>query len=470
MGSLPFRDSKIVGDSVKKLHPESIHRNILNPIVHHNAILDGQYAIREWLQMDNSPLKRYQLTLLLKNPTIKWNVEDIARSASNSERRLKVWRSITEFDDPRAINHRRQAIDQAAELGDTESVAKMVEKGLKVTDSTLMAAAESGNVWLLDYLIESSGIQPNNYTLVGAVMSGGRMKMVKYLIEDRNMKVNVFALSMSARIASLEIIKYFLSKVDRGVNLFAFFLRQAASGGRLDVFQYILTTPGLITHKFLTPIAKKILLIDACKSGSIELVEYLVNEFHLLPTVESLDQATKMGNLELVQYLIQTYGLIPNDQTFATTLKSDFFNPKSDFFNPDLVRYFADKFSMIPSIDFLYKAGETGDLDFAKYLMDVIKIKPNKQLLEVACAAGKKDFAIYLIEKKNIIPDDFVLRNAAYGGNLEMVKYLISYGLKPEPSTIASAMRGATEANDGSQIIQYINEILNAVSKSNLIS
>jgi hypothetical protein len=252
---------------------------------------------------------------------------------------------------------------------------------------------------------------------VGAVLNGGRMQMVKYLIDERHMNVNVFALGMAARLASLDIIKYLLSKVDERVNLFSFFLTQAASGGRLDIFEYILTTPGVIKESFLTLNNRKLLVIDACKSGSIELVKYLIDKFDVVPTVQSVDKATESGNLELVQYLIKTFGLIPDNQTFSFTLKSN-------VFNPDLVRYFAENFFMYPSIEFLYKAGENGDLDFAKYLMDVFKMEPNKRLLELTCNAGEKDFAIYLIEKKNIMPDDRSLISAAQGGNLELVKYL----------------------------------------------
>ena len=249
--------------------------------------------------------------------------------------------------------------------------------------------------------------------------TAGNMDVVTYLFKTKSdlltakNNAGISAVHLSAFSRSVDLLRYLDSVTDitlRSENGRTV-LHYACQEGAIDMVKYLLDK-----HPYMMTIKDKrgkSPYLVAGFSGSVELVNFLISRGYDVMDKDSngqtvLHNACDTGNVELVQYLVENY-------SYMLTIR--------------------DKEGQTPYL----VTGFSGSVDLVKFLVsrgcDVTdKDSGGWTVFHYACQGGKLKLAQYLVEK---YPDILTIRDktgqspylvAGFSGSVELVKFLISQG------------------------------------------
>ena len=345
-------------------------------------------------------------------------------------------------------------VHHAIVSGDLEQVKIMIKEGINpldtdINDNTLLHfAAEVGSLDVLKYLIEDVSCNPSEKgwdgtTVLHAAAVKGKLAVVNYLLEDHNMEVTV--------------------EDDNG----NYPLTHACASGKLEVVQYIIqrmqeykelvlpdNSPNWTYYALENPESSKCLgeaLCQACYSGHLSVMKYLIEDINLMPTVsikngqQAIHYAAENGGLEIIRYLIEEQcckASVPDDDGQCPLYIA------SQRGHLQVVRYLTlrDQHNCDPGLtcydneNCLHVAARKGYMDIVQFFVKELKCDiyakgPLKFYpIHFAAQSGNLELFRYFVEELNCDPlstidrgdDDLsTLHVAAAAGNLSIVQYLI---------------------------------------------
>lgn len=177
-------------------------------------------------------------------------------------------------------------------------------------------------------------------------------------------------------------------------------LINAAESGNLEIVKYLIEdkkvklSPGplevMSDFGIILQYGYDILVDNAAKSGNLELVKYLIENRNFQLTAYTVDNAAKSGNLNMVKYLIEEKRIIPDDATLRYAIKSK---------NIEILKYLIDEKKVSFRESILRTAAADGNLQIVKYLVEEKGLKPDKITFGNAKYNNDKNVIKYL---KNI--------------------------------------------------------------------
>ena len=107
----------------------------------------------------------------------------------------------------------------AGYTGDIDLLKYLIEKFGKLKNNAVDGAANAGNIEIVKYLTNPTGMFDENGkkihdgleindSAVASAAGGGRLAMIKYLIDEKDMNVNDFAVSNAANNNHFDVVKY----------------------------------------------------------------------------------------------------------------------------------------------------------------------------------------------------------------------------------------------------------------------
>lgn len=325
-------------------------------------------------------------------------------------------------------------------------------------------AAFNGLEEVTRYLIENyPNLSVNDKTFMACVCSGGKLELLRYLIEEKKFPIDrenshyllcaaksdlgcflylldhckfPFAdkqLQIAYASGNIQLIDLLRFKLDLDFQAkegnWPFIL--ACMHGHLHVVQHHVKNVGSDRNVYEKG------LFESCNKGHLLLVRYFLEEMKLNPNIKDADGQTllhcacRFGNVEIARYLIDHHQANPNEPV----------NGKS----PALLACINNKFEIIKflhkekkfnfTIIHLFNSITNGDKQIVEYFIEEIKIKLQETIagqnaLHIACQHGKKEIVAYLLEKRYFTIDSLdhfqhtPFHYACSGNNLELAKYL----------------------------------------------
>ncbi|XP_062572963.1 uncharacterized protein LOC134234938 [Saccostrea cucullata] len=359
-------------------------------------------------------------------------------------------------------------------------------------NNVLHYTAQGGNVDLFKFL-SSKGLNVNDTTNTGWTVlhkccAGGKEEMCRYLVNMYPCLISVrdndgcTVLHSACGGGSVEVV-YFLIEKGVDINTLSIYgrsiLHSACLNGKFEVCEYLVENyPHLLDVKDKSSntvlhdaawggnvqivkllIEKKMdinalqgggetILHQCCRSGKMEMCEYLVNHFPDLLEIRDtkgwtvLHSACRGGNVEIVSFLIQKgvdLNALSNDG--ETILHRACLNGKFE-----VCVYLVDNYPHLLDVKdkfsntVLHAAAWRSNVQIVKLLiekkMDVYALQGSGEtILHQCCRSGKMEMCEYLV---NHFPELLeikdtegwtVLHSACSGGSVEIVSFLLNKGL-----------------------------------------
>lgn len=219
-------------------------------------------------------------------------------------------------------------------------------------ETALHLAAKRGNLRLVKHLIEDRNLNPYAVTVSGKTLlhcaaESGNIVLVKYLIETFHLNVRAVSLGSlrnywmdslpgqtllhwAAKSGNTELVTYLRETYDLNVNAINSFeetvLHYAARSGSRELVTYLIVTCDLNIND--VTLDRWTVLHCAAMSGNIELVQYLIETFRLDVKVtdgwynNALDFAAMKGKIKLVKHLMKTHHLQVKSKTISFAARS----------------------------------------------------------------------------------------------------------------------------------------------------
>ncbi|XP_062578831.1 serine/threonine-protein phosphatase 6 regulatory ankyrin repeat subunit B-like [Saccostrea cucullata] len=396
-------------------------------------------------------------------------------------------------NDTKSILH-RACINGKFEICEylVENYPHLLDVKDKSSETVLHDAAWGGNVQIVKLLIEKKmdiySVQGDGETILHQCSRSGKMEMCEYLVNHIPDLLEIrdndgwTALQSACRGGSVEIV-FFLIEKGMDINILSnngrSILHIACLNGKFEVCEYLVENyPHLldVKDKFSETvlhdaawggnvqivkllIEKKMdinalqgdgetILHQCCRSGKMEMCEYLVNHFPDLLEIRdndgwtALHSACKVGSVEIVSFLIEKgmdINILSNNGRSILHLAG--FNGKFE-----VCEYLVENYPNLldlrdkSSNTVLHDAAWGGNVQIVKLLiekkMDINALQGDGEtILHQCCRSGKMEMCEYLV---NHFPDLLeirdndgwtVLHSACYGGCVEIVSFLIKKGM-----------------------------------------
>ena len=219
---------------------------------------------------------------------------DFAIILSNQKCKPLIDKMIT---DNQISNIDKKLINLACRFGHLRLVRYVLKRRrIRVHRNHLGLAILSGDFQLVSYFIKDLKIKPESNALELACYSKNTF-LVGYLAEKYQDILDYP--SMQAVVYDAEVLRYFLQHKDYPLSHFLF--KQAAMYGYFDSFDFLEKY-----YRFEVDIG---CLDNACFSGNLQFVKYLVEQRNIEPNLFNLDSAAINGQLEVVRYLLNQRNL-----------------------------------------------------------------------------------------------------------------------------------------------------------------
>lgn len=210
-------------------------------------------------------------------------------------------------------------------------------------DEGLRNACEKGHLNIVEYLLTSpalQGKQANIHALNDSPLENaafyGHIEIVKFLTSSKNLKEKSYQVNhkteayiQANKQGHFEIVKFFLSypsiiKAEKRLNIFSVesdVIANACESGNVELLSYLLTSKDLENHReklISDPTIKNHLntqlnqgLVRACKRGHLNIVKYLSKNFEGEFSADihcfkdsPIKEAFFAGHLNILEYLI----------------------------------------------------------------------------------------------------------------------------------------------------------------------
>lgn len=249
---------------------------------------------------------------------------------------------------------------------------------IKFDQHFINTAASSGSVNFFEWLFQHTALLdavPIQATIEIAARSG-HFELVKWLLNASdsngwNLKVDHSLLNQAALSGKKELVDWLM--IEKGVPPSDTTLIYAAQGGNL------LLNQALIKRGLKPSFA---MFEQTVLAGDIKSTEWLLHadqaHFGLQPTKRIIDLAARSGNLELVEFLLSTYRIIPDEQTLIAAAGSG---------NLKLVKWMLGNdrsFRLEPTSDVVLEAVKSESLILVRWLFNNFSIEINSPYLLIA--------------------------------------------------------------------------------------
>ena len=190
----------------------------------------------------------------------------------------------------------KHAVSKAAEIGNSDLVKYLVEKGGRIGVDAVTYAAKSNNLDLVKYLIGKGG--EISADAVSNAAETGNSDLVKYLVEKGGEIDFVYTISKAIGSGDLHTIKYLVEKFqEQGEKITDYHVNKAAALGRLDIVKYLVDEKGAeINYKYA--------INNAVQGGNLDLVKYLVDEKGAEISDDAVFMALAENYKNIMRYLL----------------------------------------------------------------------------------------------------------------------------------------------------------------------
>ncbi|XP_062574844.1 serine/threonine-protein phosphatase 6 regulatory ankyrin repeat subunit B-like [Saccostrea cucullata] len=361
--------------------------------------------------------------------------------------------------------YRNTVLHDAARGGNVQIVNLLIEKKVDIKslqkdgETILHQSCRSGEMDMCEYLVSQfSDIleirDTNGFTALHSACRGGRVKFLSFLI-NKGLEINALSndgksiLHIACFFGKVEVVEHLIENYphllearDKSSNSV---LHAASCGGNVQIVKLLIKK-----NMDINTVQKdgETILHQCCRSGKMEMCEYLVNKFSDLLEIKDnngwtvLHSACRGGSLKIVTFLINRgldFNALSSDG--KGILHRACFSGKfqiCDYLvknHPNLLEV-RDKFNNSA----LHDAARGGNVRIVKLLiekkMDIRSLKKDgTTVLHQCCRFGKMKMCEYLI---NNFPDLLeirdnkgwtVLHSACRGGSVKIVSFLIKKGL-----------------------------------------
>jgi ankyrin repeat protein len=333
---------------------------------------------------------------------------------------------------------------------------------------SLRGACKGGHVSIARYIVETHAITRLDLEQNGARRSlfalacgSGSLAMVDYFatmfetVAIPDLRPYRLALEMAVESGNIDVVKYLVARLNVTADTLCavghLLLHRACLCGHVDVAIYLIEQSGVATsHPGRTlPV---LLFQDACTSGSVALIDYIVTTFGVTPvegrenSEQMLTDAARLGRIDVVQYLTEKFYTGANGWAYVNPLQGACQNGHAS-----VARHLMRR---IPVTDvdtqtlyyiLLCRACSKGYTDIVRCIVEEKHLTMDElrqfddRLLRLACRADQLETVVYLIETLGIVPaNPRIFYNEAMNapgrsGCDEVVIYLgDKFGLDPE--------------------------------------
>ena len=256
------------------------------------------------------------------------------------------------------------------------------------------------------------------------------LDMVRYLVEEKGLKISEDAISIASKNRHLDMVKYL---VEKGAKIRNSAVSDAVGDKNLDLVTYLVEKGVKIGSGAVN---------QAILNNDLDMVTYLVKKGAKIDDY-AVEFAAGTGNLELVTYLVEKGAKIGYGAVESAAYVGDL----------DIVTYFVEKGAKIGH-NSVQNAAYKGKLDIVTYLVEkgarIDEFAVNQAILN-----NDLDMVTYLVEKGAKI-DDRSFTNALKIGNLSLVKYLVKNGAEINDYDYAISYAAENGHND---IVDYLKSV-----------
>jgi hypothetical protein len=302
------------------------------------------------------------------------------------------------------INENKK-LDKAIKFGDLDFYKYLVnEKGLKIGDDAVITAAKSGNLEIVEYLVEK-GAKIDKNALEKAVIIGN-LAIVKYLV-NKVEKIDDNLVSDAVKYNYIPIVKFLVD--EKNVKISNNTIINAAQNGNLDLVKYLVNKVENVDDYIVNYVTNL---------GDLDFLKHLINEKNAIISSDILIRAILSDNLAVVKYLVDEKNL---------EVSNSHVNSAARNCNLDIVKYLAKKCKENIEINgfTLRRVTQEGNLDMVKYLVDEKGAKVNDITLQLAIVSGNLALVKYLVDEKNLEISNDIVELAAKSDNSYIIKYLV---------------------------------------------
>lgn len=216
-----------------------------------------------------------------------------------------------------------RALVGACKRGDLKFIKRLIERGAEEFACGLEAACEKGNIDVVKMLMKLDSQNWNGGLC--AACRGGHLELVKYFLTIYDASVIRWKLCFNAACSggNVNVVKFLISKGDLKLELYDrnhYAMSIACQYGHLKLFKYLKWLAKLVWENSTcsdnnwNSYAK-----IACDAGNMQMFRFLIKSCNDIQTIPSyLFYACRNGSIELINYILElTYKLA--DELLKTT-------------------------------------------------------------------------------------------------------------------------------------------------------
>eukprot|EP01132_Coremiostelium_polycephalum_P003275 gene3275-4102_t len=305
------------------------------------------------------------------------------------------------------VGFTHKAIDKSAENGHLEIVKYLWElcggDRRYYTTQALLGATKNGHIEVIRFFIQQKNVDKTYYReLLDEASVAGHMGLIRYLHWNCPSTVaTTMAMDFSAKCNRIDILSFlhYNRTTDGGCSEKAFLF--AASGGHLDVVRFL-------QQNRTEPIPVPGTIHEACSSGHIEVVAYLLDHGLGEPSRELIKRGVFSKNTALVQYLFnrnpeidiydQPYRILPD-----TLLREAI--PTGDY---QMVKIIVDQLNdpseLNRSYHYIFSAILSGSIDIVKLFHAAI----TKHITQIP--NDKSALVMHALKSRHLPMVDYILK------------------------------------------------------------
>jgi ankyrin repeat protein len=243
--------------------------------------------------------------------------------------------------------------------------------------------------------------------IINTFIKNGPLNLVKYLIDEKEYKINIDSLSMALQGGHLDIIKYL--EDEKGAKIDTYTISNIIESGNLDVVKDLVEKKGagIGVNAYS----------DAVKSGNLNVVKYVVEKGATIG-INAVNNAIETGNLDLIEYLVDEKEYFIHNDGFILAIKNGHLH---------IVKYLVNEKGKEISYDLFQKAVLSGHLNIVKFFMEKnarIASLGDGHMAYLAASKGHLHILKYLVEEKGVKINDMTYNEAIDKGHLDVIKYL----------------------------------------------
>jgi ankyrin repeat protein len=303
------------------------------------------------------------------------------------------------------------AIAFAANNGHVHVIEYLHQNGFPINELSLIRSSYNGHLSTLKYLVKHGGIPTTQ--VMSMAINGHRDNIIYYLLEISDDYVYNELLCIASFHGNLKLVKYLIDEknVDISYNDYTA-MCIAADNNQIDVIKYFLERGANIEAD------NYYMLRTACNEGYFELVKYLIklgSDIHILEDYPLLCSAHKNHD-NIVKYLLEHGANInsKNNYVFKLACSKNYYN----------ILKLAIEYKTNVNCDGIVKAVKHNFKKIVKYILENtnISIDIKNQALEIA-TLNNNFVIIRLLLKHGAHVTKQVILNSIIVNDLELFKF-----------------------------------------------